>query len=319
MSVFSDLVLAVDPPVQQAFLGALIGGIFGRSKAKKQAAAAEEAARIAEEQSKVPMVTEQEHTVDLAGMNAAAIAAGYNPMTLLMAGGLSGFTTSKSTTTGHNAMAVAEAKGTALQARASVPSFGEVLAGSAGSVLDGMVSGGLSAKTRGTSYFPPAPQAVSPVVGIASALGIGKPGFGAAGGGGAQFGVAATMGSGAPMTPVIKAPETVNPWRRFKIDPTSPGADAFTQRYGEGELSETLAFGLTAWDDVWYNTTGMTSDERYNSFGKPVVNGAKSAIDSVKTGVMSSDPKAAALSVGGAVWGAEKWFRRNVYDVWWPN
>lgn len=321
MVVITDLILATDPPTSTAFLGALIGGIFGRSKAKKQAAAAEEAARVAEEASKIPLETTQKtsHEVDLAGMNAAAIAAGYNPMTLLMAGGLGGFTTSTnfSSTTGHNAMAAAEAKGTALQARASVPSFGEVLMGAAGSAIDSFVSGGLGSIFKGTSYFPPAPS--GSVTGIASALGLSKPGFGSAAGGGLQFGASSTMGSGSPMMPVIKAPETTNPWRRFNIDPTTAGAEAYTQRYGEGELAETLAFGLSSWDDIWYNVTGKNSDQRYEAYGRPIVNGVKSAYDSAKTGALATNAHDAVMATGGGVWGAEKWFRNNVTNVWWPD
>ncbi|QIG67465.1 hypothetical protein EVB40_007 [Rhizobium phage RHph_TM3_3_14A] len=111
---------------EECFLGALIGGavslvggLMGRSDAKKRDAAAAKAA-------KVPVISNTSHELDLKAMNAAAIAAGYNPMTILNAGGLSAFTKTRTETTGQNAMAAVP----------TAPSVGSVVAGAASSAFN---------------------------------------------------------------------------------------------------------------------------------------------------------------------------------------
>nr|QJB21423.1 MAG: DNA pilot protein [Microvirus sp.] len=293
-----------------SFLGAvlgigasILGGLSAKKQAKKQAAAAEEAA-------KVPMVTDSDtqHVVDLKAMNAAAIEAGYNPLTLLRSGGVQAFTRShsKSTTTGHNAMAAA-------QAQAAVPSTGSIIMGALGDGLSSVAQSMPSFSGKVGAFGGAAP--VSAVASVASSLGLGGAGFGAAAGGGGVTKGGVVKNAGAPMTPVFKAPETVNPWRTYSVDSTTGGAEPFTQRYGESELAEMVAGTLSLADDVWYNITGMTSQQRNEQFGKPLVNAVKNAFEASKSATIGTDVTKA---VGGAVWDTEKWLRNNVFDVWFP-
>lgn len=300
-----DLLQSAPLEIHQAFLGSLLSGIFGRKDAKK-------AAKLAEEAAKVPLVTT--NTADVAAMNKAALDNGYNPMTLLQAGGLSAFSTS--TTTGHNAMAAAAARG-------AVPSFGSVLAGAAESTLNAFTGNVFSsfASSLGTgfgaSYFPPAPTGKTDM-GMGAALGWGTPTRGSASGGFATSGVSYAKSSrlasapgkpGSPMMPEIEAPKTQNPWGMFNIDPTVAGAEAFETRYGDSEIASTLAWGLTAWDDFWYNTTGMTSAQRRETFGRPVVNSATNAAEVIKQSVGTRTPKSDFMAVGAALWDwADPWF-----------
>lgn len=116
----------------------LLGGLFGRSDAKKRDAAALEA-------SKVPVVT----TGNLKEMVAAAEAAGFNPQTVLNAGGLSAF----NTVTGQNAMAGVP----------TAPSMGSVFANAAGNAFNIWRED----RANALSSFPPAPTRG----GIASVIG----------------------------------------------------------------------------------------------------------------------------------------------------
>lgn len=231
------------------FLGALIGGIFARKDAKK-------AAKLAAEAAKVPQVTTSEHKVDLLAMNAAAIEAGYNPQTLLNAGGLSAFTKTTQTTTGHNAMAAAQAAG-------AVPSMGSVFAGALGSTLDDLTASTFKAMApMSTSYFPPAPSQ-----GMAKAMGwtdviSGTAGGGKSGGGGARVLATSALSknAGAPVTPTIETPTVTNPHNRYGVDPTIRDADAFSARYGEP--GEWASAPWIVYNDTMYNLTGTTNAER---------------------------------------------------------
>lgn len=231
------------------FLGALIGGIFARKDAKK-------AAKLAAEAAKVPQVTTSEHVLDLKAMNAAAIEAGYNPQTILNAGGMSAFTKTTQTTTGHNAMAAAQAAG-------AVPSMGSVFAGAVGSTLDAMTASTFKAMApMSTSYFPPAPK-----MGMAKAMGwedviTGTSGGGKAGGGGARVLATSAMSAkaGMPQTPTIETPTVTNPHNRYAVDPTIRDADAFSARYGEP--GEWASAPWIVYNDTMYNLTGTTNADR---------------------------------------------------------
>lgn len=240
------------------FLGALIGGLFARSAAKKAAKAAEEAAKI-------PVVTENEssHKVDLLGMNAAAIEAGYNPMTLLNAGGLSAFTTSysKSTTTGHNAMAAA-------QAQAAVPSMGSVFAGALGSTLDNLTSTVFKAAApMSKDYFPPAPPKA---MGMADALGwstLANTAGGANVRGSSGFstgmnGKAANSNVplGNPLAPVAGEVTVTNPWPVQKVDPYFRDAEG-TETRSSDVVSNAYGVWVTGMDWM-YDQTGISYPDR---------------------------------------------------------
>jgi hypothetical protein len=144
----------------------LVGGLFGRSDAKKRDKAAAEAA-------KVPVVTDSDtsHTVDLPGLVAAAEASGFNPMTILNAGGLSAFTSTKqhTVTTGQNAMAAVP----------TAPSVGSVIAQSVGNAFQIYREDKAAAQTAALSAFPPAPVSSR---GIMSVIGGTSGGYAAQGG-----------------------------------------------------------------------------------------------------------------------------------------
>ncbi|MEM5245114.1 hypothetical protein VTU32_12355 [Thermoanaerobacter sp. CM-CNRG TB177] len=161
---------------EECFLGALIGGavslvggLMGRSDAKKRDAAAAKAA-------KVPVISNTSHEVDLKALNAAAIAAGYNPMTILNAGGLSAFTKTRTETTGQNAMAAVP----------TAPSVGSVVAGAASSAFniwrDDRQAAAQTAALSASS-FPPAPRPGNSLMAVLTGTAAG----GASGGGGLQF------------------------------------------------------------------------------------------------------------------------------------
>lgn len=233
------------------FLGALIGGLFARSAAKKAAKAAEEAA-------KVPVVTETSHTVDLLAMNAKAIEAGYNPMTLLNAGGLSAFTTTKNITTGQNAMAAAQAK-------AAVPSMGSVFAGALGGALDSLTSTVFQAAApMSKDYFPPAPTRS---MGMAEALGwktLGNTPAGSRVSGAMQFasGMAGSppKGLGSPVVPQQGERTVTNPYNKALVDPTVGDAEGHETR--GGDIASSAAGAWIYYNDYLYNMTGTTNDQR---------------------------------------------------------
>ncbi|UIB81424.1 hypothetical protein [Flyfo microvirus Tbat2_108] len=233
------------------FLGALIGGLFARSSAKKAAKAAEEAA-------KVPVVTDTTHTVDLLAMNNAAIEAGYNPMTLLNAGGLSAFTTTKNVTTGQNAMAAAQAK-------AAVPSMGSVFAGALGGALDSLTSSVFQAAApMSKDYFPPAPPKT---VGMADALGwntLAKTAGGAKVAGSSGFvtgmnGKQATV-LGNPMVPEAGEVTVTNPWPVQKVDPYFRDAEG-TETRSSDVVSNAYGVWVTGMDWM-YDMTGISYPDR---------------------------------------------------------
>lgn len=118
---FHDIIMLPGAETQTAFLLNLIGGLFARSDAKKRDRAAAEAA-------KVPVVTT--HKVDLKGMVREGMEAGFNPMSILMNGGMAGWTTTS--TTGQNAMAAVP----------TAPSVGSVIAGAAIKTVDDLRSDG---------------------------------------------------------------------------------------------------------------------------------------------------------------------------------
>lgn len=233
------------------FLGSLISGIFARSAAKKAAKAAEEAAKI-------PVVTETSHEVDLIGMNNKAIEAGYNPMTILNAGGLSAFTKTKNVTTGQNAMAAAQAK-------AAVPSMGSVFAGAIGSTLDNLTASVFQAAAPlSKDYFPPAPPKV---VGMADALGwntLAKTAGGAKVAGSSGFvtgmnGKQATV-LGNPMVPEAGEVTVTNPWAVQKVDPHFRDAEGVETR-----SSDVVSNGYGVWvtmHDWMYDQTGISYPDR---------------------------------------------------------
>ena len=245
---------------EECFLGALIGGavslvggLMGRSDAKKRDKAAAKAA-------KVPVITDTSHTVDLSGMNAAAIAAGYNPMTILNAGGLSAFTKTHTETTGQNAMAAVP----------TAPSFGSVLANAASTAFntyrEDKAAAAQAAQTAAlTSSFAAAPS-------MARTLGL-TAGGGRAGGNGLQFGAAPvlTAKAGMPYTPSVEQPTLTNPHPNAMIDSITRDASAYEERYGD--VAGSAAGIWILYQDALMNLTGMNQKERHNWYGQKVQQG----------------------------------------------
>jgi len=145
----------------------LVSGLFGRSKAKKQAKAVEEQNRKIEAAADLAMATPlirdttTSQSLDLKGLTEMALANGYNPMSIINAGGLSAFTTSSTSefTMGHNATAKMQALMGAQQAP-DVPSVGQIVTGA---LSDGFQTYRSDARdnaqraSTAAGYFPPAP------------------------------------------------------------------------------------------------------------------------------------------------------------------
>lgn len=253
-----------------------VSGLFGRSSKKKHTAKVMEAA---DEAMKVPLVVKNE--TDIQRMVNEAMAAGFNPASVLSAGGLSAFTTQ--TTIGHNALA----KVNALMGTGPTPSVGEVAAGALSDGFQQYVSdsrfatqmaAGSAANSAG--YFPSAPQPVFK-------------GLSAIGGGGALSasktipGVRSVGGNKVPASalPTMEQAETVRPFWFLDTDPSLPGS-ASVSDWG-GEPAEWLYAPVKIWSDVLYTATGKTSVERAKYFGDTI----QSGVDAVK--------KAAASAYGG--------------------
>lgn len=65
-----------------------------------------------------------------------------------------------------------------------------------------------------------------------------------------------------PGTPEKGDVKVTNPWTNYSVDPSQRDASAFTDRYGEGEIAETLLLLKQGATDFWYNVTGMTDAQR---------------------------------------------------------
>lgn len=266
-------------PQKHKFLGALIGGAISliggakaRSDAKKRDAAA---AAAAEELKNTPVVTdakaETSHVVDLPGLVKAAQDAGFNPMTILNAGGLSAFT--KSTTTNWSSVTGANAAAAAQMSVPTAPSMGTVVAGalSAGyNIYREDQAAKKAYETAALSSFPSRPTAT-----LGSIL-SGTPAGGNAGGGGAQFAAKSALVAGAPQVPDFEKGTKVNPHSTWKVDPTIPSAED-----GETEYGDLLGnvFGVrNLYLNTLYNLSGKTEPERHKYYAE--------VYESAKTGAM---------------------------------
>lgn len=245
----------------ECFLGALIGGLFGMADAKKRDKAAAKAA-------KVPVISNTSHEVDLKGLNAAAIAAGYNPMTILNAGGLSAFTKTRTETTGQNAMAAVP----------TAPSFGSVFANALNSTVQSVASyasAGAGAGALSASSFLPAA-----VPSVASVMRATPAGGSTGGAGGLQFGAASTLTAkkgGMPVVPSIEQPTLTNPHPNAAIDPITRDASAYEERYGD--VAGSAAGVWILYQDALRNLTGLNQNERHMKY--------REYYEAAKTGVLS--------------------------------
>lgn len=266
-----------------AFLGALIGGavslvggLLGSNAAKKRD---KENRKAAEKLAATPQVTEEktvsktvntnESWVDTERMMADAEAAGFNPVTWLMAGGMGAYTQSKQTqdyevngktvTTGQNAAAAAQL------AQPTAPSFGEVLGGALTTgfnlwnderkqqqanlfqkeLVDMQIKGRAQpgAYSGPRSFYAPTRVHQGPLAVKASAYPTGEP----------------TMPDTGDVT-------VTNPWRVWSVDPTQRDVSALQERYGDSELLDTINGIVRLKDDVLYNVTGATAAQRFDAY-----------------------------------------------------
>lgn len=78
--------------------------------------------------------------------------------------------------------------------------------------------------------------------------------------------VAALPALARPQQPEAGKVEVTNPFDYRGVDPTSRDASTFTGRYGESELVEMVTGTKTFFDDIFFNLTGMTGPQRFKMF-----------------------------------------------------
>lgn len=152
----------------------LLGGLFGRSDAKKQKKAEEKAIAAAnaanryestmtrlraEAAAKIPIVTTQSSGVDMAGFLAASKAGGFNPLTFLRSGALGSFTRSIQSVTGSTNMDAAlagsgggggSASMVPVMSSVQVPGIGSIAANALGAGFNSYLD--LDSQARQESY-----------------------------------------------------------------------------------------------------------------------------------------------------------------------
>lgn len=240
---------ATDGPSYFGFIGALIG-----------AAASIGGALIG---SKKKQKTETTSTVDYQKMVREAEAAGFNPLTALRNGGSAGFSTSTSVTSGggiSTGQAIAQAGGFLADGISEWQKKNDPMAVSRTRMEHDLLAAQLkgvqlnNASMERSFYVPVVSGAEkvtrgaelsSKVSGIDPLLGL-------------------------PAVPEVGKVEVTNPWREGPVDPTVRNAEAAENRYGD--IVSGFIGGKMLFDDMWYNMTGMTSEERYDRYGKPVGN-----------------------------------------------
>ncbi|QIG67237.1 hypothetical protein EVB36_007 [Rhizobium phage RHph_TM36] len=291
---------------EECFLGALIGGavslvggLMGRSDAKKRDAAAAKAA-------KVPVISNTSHELDLKAMNAAAIAAGYNPMTILNAGGLSAFTKTRTETTGQNAMAAVP----------TAPSVGSVVAGAASSAFniwrDDRQAAAQTAALSASS-FPPAPRPGNSLMAVLTGTAAG----GASGGGGLQIAAVPRLtqkaGAGMPVTPSVEQPTLTNPHPNAAIDRDTRDASAYEERYGD--VAGSVAGIWVAYQDALRNVTGYDQKERHKFYAN-TVNAGWQAVKSAYAGAQGQFAGTGAPTILGGAWDRAKQGLARESNAW---
>lgn len=275
----NDLVqsLMSDAVTHYGFLGALIGGLFGQSDAKKKDKAAAKAALV-------PQVTKntnsqtQENTstqtqtntekagtsISLTALVAEAEKAGFNPLTALRAGLGGAFSSSwgssssvhkahsvdkvtqksESSTTGHNAMAAVP----------TAPSIGSVVMGAINGTIDKAVGLGAQNSAQNAflqgvqsnptpmsrSFYTPSTISAGPAVQMVSSPALAR---------------------GAPIAPTMETPTVTNPYSKGNVDPTSRDTAAAEERYGD--IVGSIFGAKKLIDDALYNVTGTTLDDRW--------------------------------------------------------
>lgn len=260
-SIFEELerkdAMLASIAMETHFWGALIGGaislfggIAGRKDAKKRDAAAAEAA-------KVPVVTS--HKLHLGSLVQDAIKWGFNPMSILNAGGLSAYTVTS--TTGQNAMAAVP----------TAPSMGSVFANAASTAFD-IYRDDQKTAMAARAYFPPPPVTGG---GLASGGVVRSGAFTQ----GASFASAARSAPN-PYGYEQKAASQTNAMPYFGApDPKYPDAEAIETTYGE-VIAWVYGAGKLYNDAVGW-ITGTTAASRARAIDSGISKASSLAKDAV--------------------------------------
>lgn len=245
-------------------------------------------------------------SVDYEQMMKDAEAAGFNPVTWVNAGGLSAYSrnvttsdygsTVTTTRTGHNAGIVAQIKASLMspqlfQMQSSqvplVPNATQAI-GQAGQAAvntfaqqDAMQqSQDFQREMLSMSLDAYAKRAQSNKFGMV-------PNFSTSGGATVKGspGLTGITGRTQPLelgdNPTVTNPNAPH-WLFPLVDPTYPDVKTMTDREGESEFFETFNSGMSKLNDMIYNITGLTSKERAERYGKPVLDFFKSMGVSIK-------------------------------------
>lgn len=307
--VHALLMSAVHQTPNEAFLNFLIPAVVGLGKGLLDRAAAKSQqkkdAAAAERLRNTPQITRTRQAFDAKRFLADAAAAGFNPVTWLMAGGAASATRTKSETTGHNAAAAAQ-----LETRTQVPSIGQAImggveAGASAWLSDRQVQSQNAFQERMQKMYLQGAQQPGAARGSRFLDVPNRAHFG-------TLSTADNYGSGTPIntalgydpaigmhTPYTKAvPEVTNPYGKgWAADPSVANASDIAQRVGESEFIELGAAAYVGINDFWHNVTGTTQAER------------RQAVSDWWSGPMG--PKA----IAGAVWGALPSFSVNSETV----
>lgn len=246
----------------------LVSGLFGRSSAKKKAAA--EAKAHAEQKAEAkaaadvamatPLIrdtsTSSSNALDLKRLVSEAMANGFNPMSIINAGGLSSYTSTQTDTSeftmGHNATAGLQAVlGVGAAPTANIPSVGSIVAGALSDGYQQYRSDSRENAQRASQaagYFPPAP--------VPSFSDILR-------GGGTLTSATGQRAVGNSLYEVKQAGQTSSmPWL-LKTDPGFADAEAVETEYGENFLVSMPYSLVKLGANAAYSIFGKTAGERH--------------------------------------------------------
>ena len=247
----------------------LVSGLFARNDAKKALKAAQAAQAKADEHNislgshyrKLPYVAMGELVSD-------AEKHGFNPLTILRAGGLSAYGKAQQVP-GYQMQMIGPAP------TANIPSMGSVVAGA-------LSAGFNTYRQDAIRHENMAFQNSLMDKSFAQNMALRAVGFGTGnsvmGGNGTKVagGLSGKAGAftGAPQKPEVGKVEVSNPWNIFHVDPSVRNANAMEDRYGDdgGGLMGSV---FNTMSDFWYNVTDMTSDQRYKAMGQYPHRGAQ--------------------------------------------
>lgn len=187
--------------------------------------------------------------------------AGFNPLTILRAGGLSAYTdtfsksfsrsktkgsSSSSSPMGAGIAAAANTLGGAIENMSS-PAAGAAQAWNAPPASLPAAQAEYDMVKRALRDVPPGTLGTQPRLPASSTWEAKTP---------ALSGAVTDGSGGQPMQPTFEAPTVTNPFHPSLgvwVDPAAPDAEAFSTRYGDSEIFSTIGGVLTAGTDIWHN------------------------------------------------------------------